>query len=43
MGTAEMLPLPGGFPKVKWLHLTGEVVKRQIFLGFHMSKIIKIG
>jgi len=35
------------FPKVKWLHLTGEVnkcVKRscQIFSGFSTPKIIKI-
>jgi len=37
-----------GFPKVKWLHLTGEVVKsvkssRQIFSGFNVPKIIEIG
>jgi len=37
-----------GFPKVKWLHLTGEVDKsvrysRQIFPGFNVPKIIKIG
>jgi len=38
-----------GFPKVKWLHLTGEVDKpvtfnvNLIFSGFNMSKIIKIG
>ena len=36
-----------GFPKVKWLHLTGEMDKSvrflcQIFLGFNMPKIIKI-
>ena len=36
-----------GFPKVKWLHLTGEVDKSvrfscQIFSGFNMPKIIKI-
>jgi len=36
-----------GFPKVKWLHLTGEVNKsvrfsRQIFSGFITRKIIKI-
>ena len=34
-----------GFPKVKWLHLAGEVdicVKRscRIFLGFNIPKII---
>ena len=37
-----------GFPKVKWLHLTGEVGSSvicscQIFSGFNMPKIIKIG
>ena len=37
-----------GFLKVKWLHLTGEVDKsvrfsRQIFSGFIMPKIIKVG
>jgi len=37
-----------GFPKVKWLHVTGEVYKSvkfscQIFAGFNMPKIIKIG
>jgi len=37
-----------GFSKVKWLHLTGEVDKAvrfscQIFSGFDMPKIIKIG
>ena len=37
-----------GFPKVKWLHLTGKVDKFvrclcQIFLGFNVPKIIKIG
>jgi len=36
-----------GFPKVKWLHLTGEVDKSvrfsyQIFSGFNMPKIVKI-
>jgi len=33
------------FPKVKWLHLTGEMDKSvtcQIYSGFNMSKIIKI-
>jgi len=35
-----------GFPKVKWLHLTGEVDKSlrclcQIFSGFNVPKIIK--
>ena len=35
-----------GFPKVKWLHLTGEVDKSvrypcQIFSGFNIPKIIK--
>jgi len=33
-----------GFPKVKWLHLTGEMDKSvrfscQIFSGFHVPKI----
>jgi len=37
-----------GFPKIKWLHLTGEVDKSvsfscQISSGFNMLKIIKIG
>ena len=37
-----------GFPKVKWLHLIGEVdkyVKQScgIFSGFNISKIIIIG
>jgi len=37
-----------GFPKVKRLHLTGEVGKSvrcscQIFSGFNMPKIIRIG
>jgi len=37
-----------GFPKVKWLHLTGEVDKSvrylcQIFSGFNIPKLIKIG
>jgi len=37
-----------GFPKVKWLHLTGEVDKSvefsyQIFSGFNVPKIIKMG
>jgi len=37
-----------GFHKVKWLHLTGEVDKSvrflyQIFSGFNVPKIIKIG
>jgi len=37
-----------GFPKVKWLRLTGEVDKsvkfsRQIFSGFNIPKIIEIG
>ena len=37
-----------GFPKVKRLHLTGEVDKSvrfkcQIFSGFSVPKIIKIG
>jgi len=37
-----------GFPKVKWLHLTGEVDKSvtyscQILSGFNVPKIIKIG
>ena len=37
-----------GFPKVKWLHYTGEMDKsvtcsRQIFSGFNIPKIIKIG
>ena len=37
-----------GFPKVKWLHLTGEVDKSvrfsyQIFSRFNLPKIIKIG
>jgi len=37
-----------GLPKVKWLHLTGEVDKfvrcsSQIFSEFKMPKIIKIG
>jgi len=37
-----------GFPKVKWLHLTGEVDKSvrcscQILSGFNIPKIIKIG
>jgi len=37
-----------GFPKVKWLHLTGEVNKFvrcsfQNFSGFNLAKIIKIG
>jgi len=36
------------FPKVKWLHLTGEVDKSvrcscQILSGFNIPKIIKIG
>jgi len=36
------------FPKVKWLHLTGEVDKSvrcscQIFSGFNVTKIINIG
>jgi len=36
------------FPKVKWLHLIGEVDKsvscsRQIFSGFDVPKILKIG
>ena len=37
-----------GFPKVKWLHLRGEVDKSvkcscQVFLGFNIPKIIKMG
>ena len=37
-----------GFPKAKWLHLTGEVDKSvrlacQIFSGFNVPKITKIG
>jgi len=37
-----------GFPKVKWLHVTDEVdnsvrFSSQIFSGFDMPKIIKIG
>jgi len=37
-----------GFPKVKWLHLIGEDDKCvkylcEIFWGFHLSEIIKIG
>jgi len=37
-----------GFPKVKWLHYTGEVGKCtiyrcQIFSQFHTPKTIKIG
>ena len=37
-----------GFPKVKWLDVTGEVDKSvrfscHIFSGFNISKIIKIG
>jgi len=43
-----------GFPKLKWIHLTGDVdksvkkitinmTKSQIFLGFNVPKIIKIG
>jgi len=37
-----------GFPKVKWLHLTGEVDKSvtfssPIFSGFTVPKIIKTG
>ena len=37
-----------GFPKVKWLHLTGEVDKSvrfscQILSGFTLPKIVKIG
>ena len=37
-----------GFPKVKWLHPTGKVDKSvrfscQIFSGFNIPKIIKIG
>jgi len=37
-----------GFPKVKWLHLAGEVDKSvrfscQIFSGFNVPEIIKIG
>jgi len=37
-----------GFPKVNWLHLTGEVDKSvrflcQIFARFYMPKIIKTG
>ena len=37
-----------GFPKVKWLRLTGEVAKYvrcacQIFSGFNVPKIIKVG
>jgi len=37
-----------GFPKVKWLHLTGEVDKSvrcscQIFSGFNIPNITKIG
>ena len=37
-----------GFPKVKWLHVVGEVDKSvrcscQIFSGFNISKIITIG
>ena len=35
-----------GFPKVKWLHLTGEVDKSvrfcHIFSGFNVPKITKI-
>jgi len=38
----------GGFPNVKWLHLTAEVDKSvrfacQILSGFNTPKIIKIG
>jgi len=37
-----------GFPNVQWLHLTGEMDKSlscscQIFSGFYVTKIIKIG
>jgi len=38
-----------GFPKVKWLHLTGEVMDKsvrfsfQIFSRFNIPKVIKIG
>jgi len=37
-----------GFPKVKWLHLTGEMDKSvrfscQMFSGLNTPKIIKIG
>ena len=37
-----------GFPKVKWLHLAGEVDKCvrlpcQIFSGFNVPTIVKIG
>ena len=37
-----------GFPKVMWLYLTGELDKSvrcssQIFSGFNIPKIIKIG
>jgi len=37
-----------GFPKVKWLHMTGKVDKFvrclcKIFSGFNIQKIIKIG
>jgi len=43
-----------GFPKLKWIHLTGDVdksvkkitinvTKSQIFPGFNVPKIIKIG
>jgi len=37
-----------GFPNVKWLHMTGDVdefvsYSCQIFSGFNVSKIIKIG
>ena len=37
-----------GFPKEKWLHLTGEVDKCvryscQFFSGFNVAKTIKIG
>jgi len=35
-----------GFPKVKWLHLTGEVQKSvtcscQVFSGFNVPKMLK--
>jgi len=37
-----------GFPKIKWLHVTGEVDKSvrvscRIFSGFNGPQIIKIG
>ena len=32
-----------GFPKVKWLHLAGEVDRSQILSGFNAPKITKIG